>query len=183
MEIPIEEQHGKGERKGEGVSEHYGRTIAFTVYGEPRAKRDGQSSVAVINGRPIVHRFSPKKLTDWHNRVMDAAILATEGMERPLFPKGAVALDLIFRFPRPTGAKKYQDSKYTKPDRDRLECSVQDALQGIIYKTDAQVAKWNGAKFWIEGPPSVHIVVTEIIAEKNPKPSNKAAAELQELIA
>lgn len=165
------------------MSERYGRSICFTVYGEAMAKRDGQSSVVVINGRPIVHRFSPKRLTDWHNRVVDAAILATKGMERPLFPKGAVALDLIFRFPKPKSAKKYEDSKYTKPDRDRLECAVQDALQGIIYRTDAQVAKWNGAKFWTEGPPSVHIVAKEIIAEKNPKPSNKAAAELQELIA
>lgn len=151
------------------MSERYGRRIVFTVYGEPRAKRDGQSSVRVINGRPIVHRFSPMKLVDWQNRVMDAAIVATMGMERPLFPKGAIALDLIFRFPRPTGAKKYEESKYTKPDGDRLQCAVQDALQGIIYKTDAQVAKWDGAKFWIDGPPSVHIVAMEIIAEKPKK--------------
>ena len=168
------------ERKEKAVSERYGRSISFTVYGEPQSKRDGQSSVAVINGRPIVHRFTPAKLRNWHDRVVDKAIEATEGMERPLFPRGAVKLSLFFVFPRPTTARKYQVSKFTKPDNDRLQCAVQDALQGIIYTTDGQIAKWVGGKDWLPGPPHVFIDATEIIAEKNPKPSNKAAVELQE---
>lgn len=152
------------------MSEYYGRQITFTVYGDPVAKRDGGSQAVLIRGpipRAFVHKFTPAKVRDWQNRVMDAAIAATEGMKRPLFPKGAVNLDLIFRFPKPKAAKKYQDSKFTKPDADRLQCAIQDALQGIIYTTDAQVAKWSGAKFWVQGPASVHIVAKEIIAQKD----------------
>lgn len=138
------------------------RVLSFEVYGEPQSKRDGASKVAMVNGRVFVRRFSPAKVKDWIGRITDKAIDATEEMLRPVFPKGPVSLGLKFFFPKPKSARRAAVAKDTKPDADRLQCAVQDALQGIVYTTDSQVAEWRGVKVWTEGPAKVVIEVKKV---------------------
>lgn len=49
----------------------------------------------------------------------------------------AMWLDCMFVMPRPKSVKRLHHT--VKPDRDKLLRAVQDALEGIIYVSDAQV--------------------------------------------
>lgn len=68
---------------------------------------------------------------------------------------GVVRMDLIFAFPIRkswTKAKKKEALRRRyhtiKPDRDNLMKTVQDALNGLAYKDDSQVADGSTIKIW-----------------------------------
>ena len=70
-------------------------------------------------------------------------------MARPL--NGPVAVRCEFVFTRPkshTRAERAVPSKTTKPDGDKLLRCTLDALTGIAYVDDAQVADMRAVKRW-----------------------------------
>lgn len=71
--------------------------------------------------------------------------------------EGAVNMNIIYAFRRPQSLSKKERSeidggktvpKTTKPDIDNLTKAILDALNGIVWKDDAQVAQINIQKIW-----------------------------------
>jgi Holliday junction resolvase RusA-like endonuclease len=107
--------------------------------------------------------YTPKDADTWKDRVFlmvrDAMQLA--GWDGPL--RGPVAMELEYRFPRPmshygTGrnAGKVKASAPTmlhavKPDGDNLEKATLDALEGLLFVNDAQVASMCRVKKYVRG--------------------------------
>lgn len=92
---------------------------------------------------------SSKTLKPWRNDVGREASIAMRGREMVY---GPVAVRLAFHFPRPKGhfgtGKNAGTIKASaprrhivKPDIDKLERAIYDALTGIVWKDDSQVWK------------------------------------------
>lgn len=80
----------------------------------------------------------------WRERVALAAHNAMLG--RPVFD-GAVSVRLIFVLPRPKSTPKSRTPAAVKrPDLDKLERAVLDALTGICFEDDSQVVNLHGLK-------------------------------------
>jgi len=71
--------------------------------------------------------------------------------------EGAVNMNIIYAFRRPQSLSKKERSeidngktvpKTTKPDIDNLTKAILDALNGIVWKDDAQVTQINIQKIW-----------------------------------
>ena len=71
--------------------------------------------------------------------------------------EGAVNMNIIYAFRRPQSLSKKERNeidngkivpKTTKPDIDNLTKAILDALNGIVWKDDAQVAQINIQKIW-----------------------------------
>jgi len=71
--------------------------------------------------------------------------------------EGAVNMNIIYAFRRPQSLSKKERNeidggktvpKTTKPDIDNLTKAILDALNGIVWKDDAQVTQINIQKIW-----------------------------------
>ena len=71
--------------------------------------------------------------------------------------EGAVNMNIVYAFRRPQSLSKKERNeidggktvpKTTKPDIDNLTKAILDALNGIVWKDDAQVAQINIQKIW-----------------------------------
>lgn len=122
--------------------------VAFFVAGIPapkgsakgyayRQKRTGKWRAAVTHDNP---RTKP-----WQAVVQYAA-----QMNFPYRPEfvGPVKVDMTFYLPKPKRAKKSAMIPTKKPDLDKLIRCTLDALKGILYRDDAQVAQITAFKFY-----------------------------------
>jgi Holliday junction resolvase RusA-like endonuclease len=124
------------------------------------------------SGRTYVRESNAHALDAWRHAVMDAA-LAAVGLDTPLplVAEGPVALHVVFTFTRPrahfgTGrnARQLKPSApwyvHGRPDADKLLRAVGDALTGVAWRDDGQVASVRVAKVygplaqaWVEVKP------------------------------
>ena len=86
-------------------------------------------------------------------------------------PVGPVVLDVQFVLPRPKSLSKNVTWHIKKPDLDNLVKSVKDAMNGIMYKDDAQVAEEIVEKryCYVDESPCVVVHVGYIDVEKGAK--------------
>ena len=125
--------------------------IALTVPGIPVAQPRQRHRVFKVGDRTIAQNYTP---TDDPVNAFKASVKLFAAAVCPDEPlAGPVRLTLTFLFPRPKYLDKgkgpwprvYHDKK---PDRDNLEKSVQDALTGIMYADDSQIAVATTSKFY-----------------------------------
>lgn len=101
------------------------------------------------------------------------------------FPTGPVEVDVLLFFPRPkshygTGknADLLKDSAplwhTTKPDGDKLARALGDAMTGIVFRDDSQVAKWTIRKWY--GEPARAEIVVRALATREAISTQDAAA-------
>lgn len=101
-----------------------------------------------------------KQLKPWRATI---ALIAREAMHELGPFRGAVGIECDFLFPRPkhhfgTGRNAGKLKSNTpldvtrKPDLDKLQRALFDALTGICYVDDAQVARVNATKMYSEHP-------------------------------
>lgn len=128
--------------------------VSFEVYGLPvpqgskNAIRQGERTLIVERGRA--------QLRPWRNMI---AAEAATALPAPL--SGAVEVELAFRLPRPKS--HYRTGKHagelrlsapwyvaTRPDVDKLTRAVLDALSGVAFVDDAQVASLIACKLYAE---------------------------------
>lgn len=113
--------------------------ITFFVPGRPQ----GQGSKTKTRWGAL--REDNKELGPWRERVALVAYAALEGSEyddddEPGIISGPIAVGLEFVLYRPKGAPKGRTQPATKkPDIDKLERGVLDALTHVIWTDDAQV--------------------------------------------
>lgn len=119
------------------------------------------------NGTPIL-RDANKKSTKW----MDAVARQASLQHRGELLQGPLRLSICFRFTRPN--KHYRTGRYahllrddapreyksTMPDLSKLVRAFEDALTGVVWVDDAQVAEYGRLrKIWTAGEPYVTAVV------------------------
>lgn len=101
------------------------------------------------------HNYTPAThpVQAFRYAVAQAAREATCGKTLPLYPTGAVTLEVALYFPRPKAlqwkTKPWTPLRHTKkPDLDNVLKALKDALKGITWADDAQVARLAAEK-WI----------------------------------
>ena len=130
--------------------------ITFFVPGIPVPK--GSAKAFVVKGRAVVTQTNRDKQRPWASTISYAA------QEAGIVPApGAVALAMVFTMPRPKS--HYRTGKFAgelrlnqpiqhtaKPDLDKLIRCVLDALTGVAYIDDSQVAEIRTGKLYGERP-------------------------------
>lgn len=146
-------------------------TIDFFVPGMPGTK--GSAKAFVVPGTSFANIVNDNpKTKNWAALVSK---LAAEQMDGAAPWDGPVSVQLMFSLPRPKGhylpaTKKRPapelrpDAPYrhtSKPDGDKMERATWDALTGIVFRDDSQIALWSGGKIYAEAP-GVRIRVTRL---------------------
>lgn len=131
--------------------------IHIVVIGTPATK--GSARAFVRGGRTIVTNDCVAE-KPWAQNVHWAA---REVVQRPM--AGPVEVTLLFRMPRVgrLGKKRVGVLHDRKPDLDKLTRSVLDALTGVAWFDDAQVASLMARKFYAD-PDEVAGVEIELEA-------------------
>ena len=119
--------------------------------------------------RPILTSDNPK-LKSWRQEVTLSALQASPAtyvclesrlkeilFRRPL----AVKLSAVFYMPRPKSRKKAKHYT-TRPDLSKLTRSLEDALTGVVWDDDSQVAQYGDVRKEYGEPPRTEVVVEEL---------------------
>jgi crossover junction endodeoxyribonuclease RusA len=143
-------------------------TIEFVVPGvaQPRGSKRAMPNRA--GGRPLMVDTNAKS-KPWMAAV---AAAASEAMNGAGLIDGALRLELWFNLPRPkshygTGknsarlkasAPHFHESK---PDCDKLVRAIGDAMTGVVYRDDAQLATLEVRKRYANGSAGVRVRISE----------------------
>ena len=129
--------------------------IRFRVYGTPVP----QGSMKHIGGGRVIHTAAGK-LKRWRAEIERVAVEV--GRNRPAID-GACMIDVEFILERPKSRRKalFADRR---PDLDKLQRGVGDALESVLYTQDSRVVGWNATKRYAEGDelPGVWIELREM---------------------
>ena len=116
---------------------------------KPMAK---QSFRTTRNG----NKYLDPSVIKYRKTIRNMAILQMQKQKAEKI-EGAVNMNIIYAFRRPQSLSKKERNeidngkivpKTTKPDIDNLTKAILDALNGIVWKDDAQVAQINIQKIW-----------------------------------
>jgi len=140
----------------------------FVVRGKPQTagskrafpipRTDGSIGVAVSDANP--------KSRDWKRAVAD--VVRREFGDRPPL-EGPLQLTIVFIAPRPkthlrsTGAVKVGAPYWvtTRPDLLKLTRAIEDALTGVLWRDDSQIAVEHLSKYYdLDGPKMILEVET-----------------------
>lgn len=147
-------------------------SVTFQVAGRPQQKGSKRAFANKNGGRPIIVDMN-KKAGPWMAAVAEKAAEAMNG--RTLLD-GPVRLYARFRFKRPMSHYLKRkggiilrldapDFHCSQPDVDKLVRSLGDAMNGVVFRDDAQIAEIDAAKFYTAGSEGVEIEVVELPAE------------------
>jgi crossover junction endodeoxyribonuclease RusA len=134
-------------------------SFEIEVFGHPQPQGSTRAFIPKGWTRPIITSDNPA-LKSWRQEVTTAALEARpKGF--PL-PSGCpVNLAVVFYFAPPKSKKGKSAWKSTRPDVDKLLRAVQDALSGVAYADDSQIACAYVQKVF-GSPERVRIEVSEI---------------------
>lgn len=127
--------------------------IRIIVPGKPVAK--GRPRLTTINGH--ARAFTPERTVRYENLVATAGAEVMDGAA-PL--EGALSVTLFAHFPLPKGASKARRALAAagrewhtcRPDGDNIIKAACDALNGIVWRDDAQIASVQIVKLYQETP-------------------------------
>ena len=139
-------------------------TLAFTVYGVAMTKGNHRAVTPKGMKFPVITE-SNRNVASWQQLVAEGAsraIAERPEAERVLLTAG-VRLTIAYYLPRP---KKFSKRgvfvhHVTKPDLDRLERAILDALTAVAYEDDKQVTEIISGKYYaaVGAPARVDIAV------------------------
>jgi crossover junction endodeoxyribonuclease RusA len=143
--------------------------MRITIHGRPA--QQGSSKAFIVRdrrtGRPraIVTSDNRTELQAWREAVRTEAQTAAID-EAGYRDRGPVELTITWELPRPKRARA-GDLPDGRPDIDKLERAVLDALTGVWYRDDGQVTDLTGRKRYAEPgePPRVTIEMGEPATE------------------
>ena len=130
----------------------------FTIYGKPIPQ--ARASVTTKGRKP--HGFYPERCENWRETIQ----WSVKGSNpKPIELKGALSLKAIFYLPRPKSrpvSEQYPTSQ-REGDLKNFTSGLEDALQGLCFKDDAQIVQHNTLKVYQpDGHGSVGRVEIEI---------------------
>jgi Holliday junction resolvase RusA-like endonuclease len=132
--------------------------VIFSVEGNPVGKQRPRFSRG--------HTYTPTKTLVYENAIKAKAMSAM-GSSEPLETPVAVYLHINHAIPASYSKKRREAclnrfERPKKPDLDNVAKAYLDAMNGIIYKDDVQVAYLSATKRY-DTIASVHVVVKELI--------------------
>lgn len=134
------------------------RSVTFTVWGRPQQKGSArQIPIGGKAGAPMLITSDNKSLKAWEACVRAAA----QQVAGDVFFMDAVALEVVFVFPRPKSvSERKRREMTTAPDLSKLVRGVEDAITKVLWTDDALVTRIVAAKTY--GPPDRpgHAVIT-----------------------
>ena len=135
--------------------------LTFTVYGTPKPQGSMRAFRHRTTGKVMVTTDN-KQLKPWRQQVSETAMYARYESGRcvELCKVYPVRIDLAFYFARPKSAKK-RIGMTVKPDLDKLQRAVFDAITGILIHDDAQITSVTARKHYGD-PERVEITVEEL---------------------
>ena len=158
---PTDCLHSAGEETAIGRNLLHPRVVRFNVLGVPQPKGSARGFVVMKAGqkpRAIVTSDN-KNLRGWADSVRYAAQDACG----ETFFDAAVQLQIAFTFSRPKSVSaKKRPYMTTRPDTSKLVRAAEDALNGIVWKDDAQVVAIIATKAYVDGPGGAVVTVTEV---------------------
>ena len=119
--------------------------LTFTVYGTPSPKGSTRAFVPKGWTRPII-TSATKGLKAWESKIAAAAGAQANGT----LLTGPVIVTIAFYLPRPLSLKKGAVMHTKRPDLDKLIRGATDALNGILWKDDAQVVNIAATKAYVK---------------------------------
>lgn len=139
--------------------------VRFHVPGVPQPK--GRPRFSIRRGRP--HTYTDDRTRAYEDRVKLFAVSAMAG--RAMIPAGVpVRLDVLGVFPLPksrrrkTGPKgPFYKATRTGGDADNVYKAVADALNGVVYVDDCQIAIPRGEVVLAEPPDEPRAVVAVFV--------------------
>lgn len=141
-----------------GIPQQKERPRTRMIYKDAKARAMPNVNAAItqLKADSFSVMYTPKNTVDFQNFVKLIAI--ENAPPKPL--SGALKADYHFYLQRPPSlpAKIIHHTK--KPDKDNLEKSVSDALEGVIYERDAQICDGHVTKEY--GTPRVEILIEEL---------------------
>ena len=131
--------------------------VQFWVAGVPQPQ--GSMTAQVRGGRAVMYSANAARLRPWRDAVTFQAREAWRaGAWQGVPLEGGVNLRLQFAFLRPASAAK-RPVPHVKPDLDKLQRAVLDALTGVVYGDDAQVVSVTASKIYRPSGPGVLVAV------------------------
>lgn len=122
--------------------------IEIVVSGVP-APQGSKNAGVKKNGKPFLYDQGADKLRSWREAVSDAGAKVMDGGD-PL--DGPLYCEITFWMPKPK-TTKFKDFPAVKPDGDKLQRAVWDALKSAgVIADDARVVEWHGRKRWELAP-------------------------------
>lgn len=132
--------------------------IDFVIPGEPPRVTAQQKGERVVHGR-VVHYEKSAVKTVREMYAMYARAALPHGWE-PM--KGPVRLYVAFRFGTDERRKEGR-WKTTRPDTDNMAKALKDAMNGIVYADDSQVASEQYDKYWVRRESAgIHVRIEEM---------------------
>jgi Holliday junction resolvase RusA-like endonuclease len=136
------------------------RSISITVAIEAVPKGSVRAFIAPKQNRAIIVQDKHYQLRLYESILRDHLSQAMQ--EQSLF-EGPVRVRIVFNRSRPKSKRKKAMYAATRPDIDKLARAVLDAMTGIVFVDDAQVAGLIAEKRYADRA-SVEITVEEIEA-------------------
>lgn len=133
----------------------------IVIHGHPVAK--GRPRVRLVrtgHGKTFASAYTPAKTRDAEDSVAGAAARALERGEAHPIMEGAIVLEVTLWRQVPKSASRVQRDAMlrneqrptTKPDADNCAKLVTDALNGLLYRDDAQITDLVVRKRYAETP-------------------------------
>ena len=139
---------------GTSVSE----TIQFFVAGHPKSMRVGGVARFLRAGK--MQTVPKREHSEWALLVGQIA-----RQHAPVSPwSGPVALELLFKMPRPKSAgRKRVAWPIKRPDIDNLFHKITDSLNGVVWHDDAQIVRTILEKVYADdGRPGLEVKITSL---------------------
>lgn len=123
-------------------------SFSFFVPGEPVT--EGSTKAFASGQRVVVTHDRGRELDAWRLKVAHAAAAAAEAAYWEPCNDGAVEVWVEFRLPRPKSIPKARKHAQTKPDLDKLQRAIGDALAPYkrpgILRDDSRIVAWHAIK-------------------------------------
>ena len=128
----------------------------FTIHGKPKGKQ-----------RPRMAKggfvFTPKATRDYESVVREVAATL---FKEPLIGEVRLSVYAYFEIPKSWSKKKRKDHigrhHLQTPDLDNVVKSITDGMNRIAFVDDKQVAELVCAKYWVDGPGNVRVIVEDL---------------------
>jgi len=135
----------------------------FFIPGDPVAK--GRPKTRIMGKH--VQIYTPTKTRKWEDYVRCFALEAFLKSGIKTWEDCPVRMNITFFMSRPKSHTKKQKLCpycFRKPDRDNLEKSISDAIEGLFFKNDGQICDGMITKYYAEEPqePGVYVELAKI---------------------
>ena len=113
--------------------------LDLRVYGFPVAQ--GRPRAFKMRGTGQIRVYDPAKSKNWKQDVKTQVLQKLAFTSDGGLVEGPLEGYLGFKMPRPKSARKSDHYPAKRPDLENLSKAVFDAMEGVVYKDDAQIVR------------------------------------------